>query len=91
MKTFYVYILMCNDGTLYTGYTTSLEERLKKHNLGLASKYTRGRLPVRIVYYETFTEKHLAMQRESAIKQFSRAEKLTLINQKSGVKSRAAE
>ncbi|WP_027364475.1 GIY-YIG nuclease family protein [Desulfotruncus alcoholivorax] len=77
---FYVYVLMCNDGTLYTGYTTSLEERLKKHNLGQASKYTRTRLPVKIVYSETFPTKNLAMQRENVIKKMSRSEKIALIN-----------
>ncbi len=80
MKVFYVYVLMCNDGTLYTGYTTSLEERLKKHNLGQASKYTRTRLPVKIVYSETFPTKNLAMQRENVIKKMSRSEKIALIN-----------
>ena len=80
MKEFFVYVLMCNDGTLYTGYTTSIEERLKKHNLGLASKYTRARLPVKIVYCEKIPTKSLAMQRENVIKKMSRAEKLALIN-----------
>ena len=83
MEEFYVYILKCNDGTLYTGYTTSMEERLKKHNLGLASKYTRTRLPVKIVYYETISTKSLAMQRENVIKKLSRTEKLALISQES--------
>ncbi|SFG65854.1 putative endonuclease [Desulfotomaculum arcticum] len=83
MKTFYVYVLICSDGTLYTGYTTSIEDRLKKHNLGLASKYTRTRLPVKLVYYETTASKSLAMQREYVIKRMSRTEKLALISQES--------
>ncbi|MBR2143429.1 GIY-YIG nuclease family protein, partial [Anaerovibrio sp.] len=52
MKAF-TYIVRCADGTLYTGYTTDIERRLNAHNSGKASKYTRGRLPVELVYLET--------------------------------------
>lgn len=75
----YVYILKCSDNTLYTGWTTSLEKRLEAHNSGKGAKYTRGRLPVKIVYYEEFEEKKEAMKREYAIKQLSREGKLKLI------------
>ena len=75
----YVYILRCADDTLYTGWTTSLERRLKAHNSGKGAKYTKARLPVEIVYYEEFEDKKEAMKREYAIKQLSRGEKLKLI------------
>ena len=76
----YTYILKCADGSLYTGYTTDGEHRLAMHNSGKASKYTRGRLPVELVYVEEFSDKNQAMSREWQIKQLSREEKLKLIN-----------
>lgn len=76
----YVYILKCSDNTLYTGWTTSLERRLKAHNSGKGAKYTKPRLPVEIVYFEEFQDKKEAMKREYAIKQLSREEKLNLIS-----------
>lgn len=75
----YVYILKCSDNTLYTGWTTSLEKRLKAHNSGKGAKYTKPRLPVEIVYFEEFQDKKEAMKREYAIKQLSREKKLNLI------------
>ena len=78
----YVYILKCSDNTLYTGWTTSLEKRIKAHISGKGAKYTRVRLPVEIVYFEEFQDKKEAMKREYAIKQLSRQEKLKLIDSK---------
>lgn len=75
----YTYILECNDKSLYTGWTTDLEQRLVAHNLGRGAKYTRARLPVKLVYYEEFATKEEAMKREYAIKQLSREEKVNLI------------
>ncbi len=75
----YVYILLCRDKSLYTGWTVDLDKRLKTHNKGKASKYTRGRLPVEIVYYEEFEDKIQAQKREYAIKQLKRKDKLKLI------------
>ena len=75
----YVYILECCDNTLYTGWTNDLEKRIKVHSSGKGAKYTRGRLPVKLVYFEKFHDKRLAMKREYAIKQLSREEKLKLI------------
>ena len=72
----YIYILKCSDNTLYTGWTTDLEKRLKVHNTGKGAKYTRVRLPVEIVYFEEFEDKKDAMKREYAIKQLSRNEKM---------------
>ncbi len=76
---YYTYIVECGDGTLYTGWTTDLEKRMKSHNAGKGAKYTRARLPVRLVYYESFCTKQEAMQREYAIKQLKREEKIRLI------------
>ncbi|MBQ6819877.1 MAG: GIY-YIG nuclease family protein [Clostridium sp.] len=76
----YVYILKCSDNTFYTGWTTSLERRLKAHNSGKGAKYTKARLPVQIVYFEEFDNKIDAMKREYAIKKLSRKEKLKLID-----------
>jgi putative endonuclease len=78
---FYVYILECNDKTLYTGYTNSLDARLKKHNLGIAAKYTRGRTPVKFVYTENFSDKSSAMKREIEIKSLTRKKKIELIRE----------
>lgn len=75
----YVYILQCNDNSLYTGWTIDIDKRLENHNLGKASKYTRSRLPVKLVYFETFQNKIDAQKREYEIKQLSRKEKLELI------------
>lgn len=75
----YVYILLCKDETLYTGWTVDLDKRVKTHNKGKASKYTRGRLPVQLVYYEEFEDKIQAQKREYAIKQLKRKDKLKLI------------
>ena len=77
---YFVYILKCNDGTLYTGYTVDLKERLQKHNRGLASKYTRSRRPVEIVHCEVFPHRAGAMRRENIIKKMDRGEKVALIN-----------
>lgn len=79
----YTYILKCGDGSLYTGWTNNLEHRVAVHNAGKGSKYTASRLPVKLVYYETFPTKQEAMSREYAIKQLSRKEKLALIAQSS--------
>ena len=76
----YAYILECSDGTLYTGYTNNIEKRLSVHNSGKGAKYTRSRLPVRVVYFEEYETKQEAQRREYEIKQMTRAQKLSLIN-----------
>lgn len=78
----YVYILKCKDDTLYTGWTNSLERRIKIHNEGKGAKYTRGRLPVELVYFEQFLTKSEALKREFEIKKMSREEKKLLIKNK---------
>lgn len=76
----YTYILKCSDGSLYTGWTNHIEQRVKAHNEGRGAKYTRSRRPVELVYYECLETKEEAMQREYAIKRLSRQQKLQLIS-----------
>lgn len=76
---FFVYIVECADGTLYTGWTTDVARRLKTHNAGRGAKYTRYRTPVRLVYVEEVADRSAALKREAAIKRLSRAAKLRLI------------
>lgn len=77
---YYVYMLECSDGSLYTGYTDDLEKRLAAHNAGEGAKYTRSRRPCKVVYTEAFAEKNEAMSREWHIKHtLTRREKLALI------------
>lgn len=75
----YTYIVQCADSTFYTGWTTNLEIRLATHNSGSGARYTRGRLPVALVYYELQPDESQARKREYAIKQLSRKAKLELI------------
>jgi putative endonuclease len=75
----YTYILSCADNSLYCGWTNSLEKRLASHNNGTASKYTRTRRPVKLIYFEEFDTKEEAMSREYHIKRMTRKEKLKLI------------
>lgn len=76
---YYVYIVKCADATLYTGVTNNLEARLEKHNLGQGAKYTRGRRPVTLAYYETVSGITEALKREISIKKLSRGAKLALV------------
>jgi putative endonuclease len=75
----YVYILKCSDGTFYTGYTNNLEKRISVHNKGKGAKYTRGRLPVKLIYFEEYDSKSEALHREFSIKKMTRQNKLHLI------------
>lgn len=75
----FVYILHCADNTFYTGITNNLDLRLATHNAGKASRYTRGRLPVKIVYTEQVENKSEALKREYQLKSFSRKMKNALI------------
>jgi len=74
----YVYLLRCADGSLYCGWTTDLERRLRVHNSGKGAKYTRSRLPVELVYWESFEDRTQALSREWHLKRLSREEKLQL-------------
>ena len=82
MKRNYTYMVKCSDGTLYTGWTTDLEHRVKAHNDGEGAKYTRSRRPVELVYYEEYATKAEAMKREDSIKQLTRKQKEKLIENK---------
>jgi len=74
-KPYYTYILKCSDGTYYTGITNDIDNRLKCHNSGKGAKYTRGRLPVKLVYKKKYKSYKLAIQREVEIKKWTREEK----------------
>lgn len=76
----YVYIVECADGTLYTGCTTNIEHRLEKHNSGKGAKYTRGNGPVQLLHSEECRDKSAAQKREHEIKQLTRSAKLELIS-----------
>lgn len=75
-----VYVLRCRTGQLYTGCTTDLERRVREHNSGKGSKFTRSRLPVTLVYSEAVGSRSKALRRELAIKAMRRSEKLRLVS-----------
>lgn len=75
----YVYIIRCRDGSLYTGWTNNLEKRFKDHCEGKGAKYTRGRGPLELVYYEIFDNKIEAMKREYEIKRLNKSKKEELL------------
>jgi predicted GIY-YIG superfamily endonuclease len=74
----FVYILRCADGSLYTGITKDVARRCQQHNDGTASRYTRSRLPVELIYHEAHPGQSSALKREAAIKAMDRREKLTV-------------
>ncbi|HFI0265658.1 TPA: GIY-YIG nuclease family protein [Streptococcus suis] len=78
----YFYVLECADGSLYTGYTTDVVKRLATHNRGKGAKYTRGRLPVSLLYQESFASKQEAMSAEALFKKRSRQSKLDYISER---------
>lgn len=78
-KKYYVYLLKCNDNSLYCGYTVDLQNRVSAHNNKTGAKYTRSRTPVELVYYEIFSNKSDALKRECSIKKLTRDKKLLLI------------
>ena len=75
-------MLSCADGSLYTGWTNDLAKRLDNHQAGKGAKYTRGRLPVTLAYYETYETESEARKRECAIKKLTRQQKEKLIQTK---------
>ncbi len=76
---YWVYILQCRDGTLYTGITTDVPRRVAQHNAGTGAKYTRSRRPVKVVYQERCADKSAALRREHTIKTMHREAKLKMI------------
>ncbi|NHM14910.1 hypothetical protein GMI68_09115 [Eggerthellaceae bacterium zg-886] len=79
---YWVYVVECADGTLYTGYTTDVERRVQEHNSGQGAKYTRSRRPVSCVHAEELPDKSAALRREAAVKRMTRAAKLRLIGRR---------
>lgn len=77
----FVYLLRCNDNSLYCGWTCDVKKRVKIHNDGRGAKYTRAKLPVELVYFEVYEDKKVAMQREYEIKKMIKVEKERLINE----------
>ena len=78
--TWYLYILCCKDGTLYTGITTDVQKRFEAHQSGKGAKYTRGRGPLELVYRETCGTHSDALKREAAVKRLTREQKQALID-----------
>lgn len=78
MKSWFVYILRCSDGTLYTGISNDLQKRIKRHNIGTGAKYTRSRLPVQLVWSKKLKSESTARKKEGQIKKLSRNEKKKL-------------
>ena len=75
-----VYIVQCRDGTLYTGTAKDLQIRIAQHNAGKGAKYTRGRLPVKLVFSQTVETRGDALRREHEIKKWPRLKKMALIS-----------
>lgn len=71
----FFYVLECNDGSYYAGYTNNLDRRVTVHNEGKGAKYTRAKLPVHCIYFETYSTKREAMQAEYQFKQLTRMKK----------------
>lgn len=82
-------MLRCKDGSLYTGCTNDLEARLQRHRSGRGARYTRSRLPVRLVFTEAAADKSAALKREAALKQLSREEKLAVLSSARRVRARS--
>ncbi len=78
----FVYLMRCGDGSLYTGITTDIDRRCRQHNAGTASRYTRSRLPVELIYQESHLSQGSALRREAAIKAMDRKEKLKMVRQR---------
>lgn len=81
-KNYFTYIALCSDKTLYTGITNDVIAREKRHNQGFGSRYTRARLPIKIIYFERFKTLKEAAHREIQIKGWTKIKKLNLINNK---------
>ena len=77
---FYVYILLCSDGTFYTGYTKNIDARTRLHECGKGARYMRTHKPKRVAYIEIFGSRAKAMKREREIKKMTHQQKLNLIN-----------
>ena len=79
MAWWYVYMVRCSDGSLYTGATSDLPKRISTHNAGRGARYTRSRRPVALVYSRRVRDRSRALSLEARLKQLTRAEKQRLI------------
>jgi putative endonuclease len=77
---FYIYILLCSDNSLYTGYTSDINQRFNNHKEGKGSKYVRSRLPFKLIYTEKCTSKSEALKREIEIKGWRREKKIKILS-----------
>lgn len=87
----FFYVLTCKDGSLYGGYTTSLERRVMQHNEGKGAKYTRGRGPVKLTYFKSFDNKGDALRAEHHFKSLTRKKKVEFLIRETGDEHVAAE
>lgn len=85
---YYVYLMLCKDGTIYAGITTDVERRLKEHREGTASRYTRAKKIKKLLYTEKFPNRSLASKREAEIKSWRREDKIKLVGSKYEQKKR---
>ena len=76
----YMYVVECRDGSYYTGYTTDVKKRIAVHNIGKGAKYTRARLPVKLIFVEGFDSKEEAMSAEALLKRKKRPQKESYLN-----------
>jgi len=79
---YYIYVLLCSDNSLYTGFTTDLGQRVRDQNNGKGSKYVRSRLPARLIYSEKYSDKSEALKREGQIKKWRREQKIKILQLK---------
>jgi putative endonuclease len=86
-KSYYVYLLLCNDGSYYTGYTNNVASRFERHKKGLGARYTRMRTPKRVVYVEQCRTRCIAIRRERQIKRLSHKKKHDLVSVRSRTNS----
>lgn len=80
---YYVYVILCVDGSFYTGYTKNIDTRIRLHESGKGARYTRMHKPQKIAYLELFDTRAQAMKREKQIKKLTHQQKLNLINSRS--------
>jgi putative endonuclease len=79
MRSWFVYVVRCRDGSLYTGISTDVEARVAQHNAGAGARYTRSRAPVELVHLERKRSRSHALRREAAIKALPRPRKIVLV------------
>ncbi len=83
---FYVYVILCVDGSFYTGYTKNIDTRIKLHESGKGARYTKMHKPQKVAYLELFDSRAQAMKREKQIKKLNHQQKLNLINSRNTTK-----